>query len=140
VFMKQCKEVWLCCYHGALGILPPCYPTPLPFSQKQTAPPIVKAATKQPPLSSTDQLMSAFPTIFDGHIRVMQGEEFHIAITDAAKPFCVHTPRTIPFAYRDKLQAELHLLESQHIIAPVTEATPWCAPIVVTPKKNLDHV
>ena len=84
--------------------------------------------------------MTAFPTVFDGQIRVMQGEEFHITIAETAKPFCVHTPRTIPFAYRDKLQAELHLLESQNIIAPVTETTPWCAPLVVTPKKNSEKI
>ena len=84
--------------------------------------------------------MATFPTVFDGQIRIMQGEEFHIAIDDTAKPFCVHTPRTILFAYQDKLQAELNLLESQHIIAPVTEATTWCAPIVVTPKKHSDKI
>jgi len=55
--------------------------------------------------------MTVFPTVFDGHIRVTQVEEFQIVVTDAAKPFGVHTPRTIPFAYRDKLQAELCLLE-----------------------------
>ena len=70
----------------------------------------------------------------------MQGEEFHISLATNVKPFCVHTPRTIPFAYQDKLKAELDLLESQHIIAPVTEATAWCAPIVVTPKKNSDKI
>ena len=35
---------------------------------------------------------------------------------------------------------ELNLLESQHIITPVTEVTPWCAPIVVTPKKNSEKI
>ena len=51
-----------------------------------------------------------------------------------------YTPCAIPFAYRDKLQAELYLLESQSIITPVTEATTWCAPIVVTPKKNSEKI
>ena len=70
----------------------------------------------------------------------MEGEKFHIALTESAKPFCVHTPRVIPFAYRDKLKAELDLLQSQGIIAPVTEPTEWCAPIVVTPKKDSDKI
>ena len=70
----------------------------------------------------------------------MEGEKFHISLTDDAKPFCVNTPRSIPFAYHDKLKAELDLLQSQHIIAPVVEVTEWCAPIVVTPKKNTDHI
>ena len=54
--------------------------------------------------------------------------------------FCVTTPRTIPFAYRDKLKNEIDLLTSQGIITPVTEPTEWCAPIVVAPKKNSDRI
>ena len=49
-------------------------------------------------------------------------------------------PRSIPFAYRDKLKDELDLLLSQKVIAPVTTVTEWCAPIVVTPKKNSDRI
>jgi hypothetical protein len=66
----------------------------------------------------------------------MEGEEFHIALTDDANPFCVKAPRAIPFAYRDKLEAELELLQQQGIIEPVTQPTEWCAPIMVTPKKT----
>ena len=65
----------------------------------------------------------------------MEGEQFHISLSANARPFCVSTPRSVPFAYRDKLKAELELLQSEHIIAPVTEATEWCAPIVVAPKE-----
>ena len=35
---------------------------------------------------------------------------------------------------------EIDLLVSQGIIAPVTELIEWCAPIVVTPKKNSDRI
>ena len=70
----------------------------------------------------------------------MEGEKFHIYLTDDAKPFCVNTPRSIPYAYRDKLKAELDLLESQNIITPVNELTDWCPPIVVAPKKNSDRI
>ena len=48
----------------------------------------------------------------------------------------MNTPRTIPFAYRDKLRDELDLLQAQGIIEPVTEPTTWCAPIVVASKKK----
>ena len=33
-----------------------------------------------------------FPTVFDGNIDSMEGEKFHIYLTDDAKPFCVNTP------------------------------------------------
>ena len=64
----------------------------------------------------------------------MMGEEFYILLTDDAKPFCVNTPPSIPFMYRNKLKAELELLQRQNIVAPITEAL-----IVVTPKKNSDN-
>ena len=61
-------------------------------------------------------------------------------LTSDAKSFCVSTPRTIPFAYRDKLKQEIDLLVDQGIITPITEPTEWCAPIVVAPKKGTDRI
>ena len=92
------------------------------------------------PLLSLEYAKDLYPTIFDGQIRCMEGKKFHISLTDDARPFCVNTPRSIPFAYREKLKAELDLLQVQHMIAPVVEVTEWCAPIVVTPKKNTDRI
>jgi len=40
-------------------------------------------------------------------------------------------------SYHEKLKAELELLQKQNIIAPVTEATDWCAPIVVNPTDSI---
>ena len=87
-----------------------------------------------------EQMMIEFPTVFDGNIKIMEGEQSHIHLTDNAKPFRVSTPRTIPFAYHEKLKTELELLQKQNIIAPITEATESFAPIVVTPKKNSDSI
>ena len=91
-------------------------------------------------IPTVEEIMTEFPSMFDGQIRTMPGEKFHISLMADARPFCVTTPRTVPFAYRDKLQSEIDLLVSQGIIAPVTEPTEWCAPIVVTPKKNSDRI
>ena len=44
------------------------------------------------------------------------------------------------FAYRDKLQTELDILERQQIITLVTTPTEWCTPRVVTPKNNTDWI
>ena len=70
----------------------------------------------------------------------MDGEKFHITLTEGAKPFCIKTPRTVLFAYRDKLKAELQILETQAIITPVTYPTEWCTPFVVTPNKDSDNI
>ena len=127
---------WKAC--KALQILPPHYPQPIPS-------PTVHMATLSPLHTTSTILLTAqhitseYPTLFDGQIRSMQGEQFHISLLDSFKPFCVNTPRAIPFAYCDKLKAELYLLEQQ-IIAPITTATEWCAPIVVTPNKNTDRI
>ena len=84
--------------------------------------------------------MASFPSVFDGQVKTMEGEKFRIELASNAQPFCVYTPRSVPFAYREKLKAELDLLQTQGIIAPVTKPTEWCAPIVVTPKKNTGYV
>ena len=125
-----------------LGILPDCYPQPAVTTaamsiQTPDFPPVIATTT---PLLTKDSVITGFPAVFDGTIRAMDGEQFHIHLTSDAKPFCVTSPRSIPFAYRDKLTAELELLQQQHIIAPVTAPTDWCAPIVVTPKKNSDSI
>ena len=115
-----------------LGILPECYPDPVVSVQACSAIML--------PIPTTDQIMSEIPSVFDGQIRTMPGETFHISLTDDVRPFCVTTPRTIPFAYQDKLKQEIDLLVDQGIITPVTEPTEWCAPIVVAPKKNSDRI
>ena len=114
--MESCK---------GLRILPECYPLP------------VELPGIQPPPGGN--IMEEFHSVFDGTVKVMEGEFFHITLADDAQPFCVHTPRTIPYAFRDKLRLELDSLQAQGIIYPVTEPTAWCAPIVVTPKKNSDQ-
>lgn len=81
-----------------------------------------------------------FPTVFNGNIKQMDGEEFHITLSEGVKPFCIKTSRTVPFTYRDKLKVKLETLETQGIIAPVTYLTEWCAPIVVTAKKDSDNI
>ena len=125
-----------------LGILHPHYPYPItePCMQKQPNVSIQTATTNSSNDLAAEDLVMQFPTVFDGNIRVMEGETFHISLCPGAVPFCVKTPRAIPFAYRDKLKVELELLQNQGIITPVTEVMEWCAPIVVTPKKGSDRI
>ena len=131
--IKGCVISWQA--SKCLGILPAHYPNPT-----KAEPNITMIATDQRGIPTAQEVWEEFPSVFDGQVRVMDGEQFHITLTENAVPFCVKTPRTVPFAYREKLKAELELLQQQGIIAPVTEATQWCAPIVVTPKKGTDRI
>ena len=89
---------------------------------------------------TAEYLISEFPSLFNGQIQVMAGETLRIHRKDNTKPFCVSAPRMIPYAYRGKVQKELQSLQAQGIIKPVAEPTEWCAPIVVTPKKNSEDI
>ena len=107
---------WKAC--KGLGILPDHYPKPIPYYKG------VNQLTKLTPSNSSstpspltfDNLLKEFPSVFDG---TMTGEEFHISLTQDAKPFCVNTLHSIPFVYHDKLKAELEL----HITAAVNHHT-----------------
>ena len=124
-----------------LGILPECYPNPpittavMSAHVHNPAPVNTTSVSTRTPLPTKDFVVREFPTLFDGMIRAMDGEQISYPLVT---PFCITSPRSIPFAYRDKLAAELDLLQQQHIIALITTPTDWCAPIVVTPKKNSD--
>ena len=120
---------WKSCM--ALSILPPSYPEPISI-QRITSP--------KENQTTSESLINEFPSVFNNEVKPMEGEQFHIALIDEAKPFCVKTPRTIPYAYREKLKAELQSLEEQGIITPVSYPTEWCAPIVVAPKKGTDDI
>ena len=70
-------------------------------------------------ISTAQEIMEELPSVYDGQVRVMNAEQFHITLTENAVPFCIKTPQTVPFAYRDKLNTELELPQQQGIIAPV---------------------
>ena len=92
------------------------------------------------PLPTADQIIEEVPSVFNGQVHTMPGEQFHISLTKGARPFCVTTSHSIPFAYHEKLKREIDLLVDQGIITPVTDPTDWYAPIVVAPKKGTDHI
>ena len=118
--------------------MPECYPEPVQSGMEPRAIKEVSVPTASP--ATREQLINEFPTVFDGTIRTMPGEIFKIVLTADAKPFCVNTPRTLPYAFMGPTKEELDLLESQGIIAKQTEPTDWCAPVVVTRKKNSDKI
>ena len=100
-----------------------------------TTPQLAVTTTSDKPVPPLDTQLK-YPTAFKGQIKTMDSERFHITLTKDAKPFWVNTPRKVPFAFPDKLKAELDLLQDQGVIAPVTEPTELCSHIIVMPKRH----
>ena len=126
-----------------LAILPKHYPQPIEAAlcTEKASKEIKVTTTNQNELSQMkNKLMQEFSEVFSGQVALMKGEKFTISLMDKAVPFCVKAPRTVPYAYREKLREELELLQEQGIIAPVTEVTEWCAHIIVAPKKGSDRI
>ncbi|MEL6802194.1 MAG: DDE-type integrase/transposase/recombinase [Bacteroidota bacterium] len=64
--------------------------------------------------------------------------EAHIHLKPDAKPFFRATPNNIPHFWRDATKELLDQHVKRGIIAktPIGTPTPWCAPMVITPKKS----
>ena len=66
----------------------------------------------------------------------MLGEEYSIQVKERAVPYSLCTPRNVPLQLRDKVREELERMESMGMISKVDTPTPWCAEMVVVPKKS----
>ena len=77
--------------------------------------------------------MEEFPTVFNGFENL--GEEYEIKLKPDAKPYAIYSLRNVPLPLTKRVQ-ELNRMESMGVISKVEEPTPWCAGMVVVPKKN----
>ena len=64
------------------------------------------------------------------------GEEYKIKLKEDVTPYSLYIPRNIPLPFREKVKAELERMESMGVISKVDQPTPWCAGMVVVPKKS----
>ncbi|XP_069978514.1 uncharacterized protein [Penaeus vannamei] len=65
----------------------------------------------------------------------MSGPPMRIHLQPGVTPFAIHTPRPIPFTYRDQVKEELDSLVQQGIISPVGDKpSEWYHPMVLVPK------
>ena len=119
----------------ALRIIPQCFRTQLPESLSSTTS-LTHACNSTAAVASKETLLSEFADVFDGRVTSMKDETFKIHLEPNAVPFSVTTPRRIPLPLMNNLRKELQNLQDLGIIRPVTEPTPWCAAIVVAPKKD----
>lgn len=75
-----------------------------------------------------------FPKVFNG-LGTM-GEEYEIKLKDGCSPYAIYAPRRVPIPLRPKVQEELNRMEEMGVIQNVSQPTPWCAGMVVVPKKS----
>ena len=94
---------------------------------------IDETTTTTTPLSST-HIYNRFRRVFHGLGNL--GEEYHIRLKPGATPFALYAPRRVPLPLRKKVSEELQRMETMGVISRVDVPTPWCAGIVVVPKKS----
>ena len=64
------------------------------------------------------------------------GDEYTITLKEGAIPYAIFTPHHIPMPLHTKVKDELNRMESLNVICKVEEPSPWCAGMVVVPKKT----
>ena len=77
--------------------------------------------------SMETSVFERYPSVFSGLGNL--GDEYEIQLKPDAKPYALHTPRSVPLPLRDKVRKELERMESLEVISK-------CAGMVVVPKKN----
>jgi hypothetical protein len=85
-------------------------------------------------LSSSNDPRQQYADLFTG-LGCMEGE-YTICLKPDAQPFAVFRPRPVPVNLLTPIKQELQKLQQAGVIKRVDEPTPWCAPIVVIPKKT----
>ena len=75
-----------------------------------------------------------FPSLFEGLGNL--GEPFEIHLKEGVVPHCIYTPRKVPLPLREKVKQELDKMESMGVIEKSSDPTPWCAGMVVVPKRD----
>ena len=90
--------------------------------------------TAEPAPLSASFIHGRFQKIFQGLGNL--GDEYEIKLKPGATPFSLYTPRRVPLPLREKVAEELERMETMGVISKVDIPTPWCAGMVVVPKKS----
>ena len=88
--------------------------------------------------SVSHSIPDQYPTLFKGLGTFP--EAYDIKLKSDAQPFALFTPKNVPLPLRKKVEEELARMESLQVISKIDEPTPWCAGMVVIPKKSSDSV
>jgi len=77
---------------------------------------------------------SQFPELFKDELGTLKGVKVRLTSDSSVSPRFFR-PRTVPYAYRERVEAELQRLEKEGVIRPV-QFSDWAAPIVPVLKSN----
>lgn len=80
------------------------------------------------------QLLSEYSDLFTNELGTYRGEKIKLEIDEKARPV-FHKPHPIPFAFRDKVKAELDRLQSEQVIEKIDNSR-WGTPLVPVLKAN----
>jgi hypothetical protein len=85
-------------------------------------------------MKTPSHIQKQFPLLFQGLGNL--GGEYEIHLKSGAIPCSLFTPRHVPLPLRPKVKEELDQMEAIGVISKVDIPTPWCAGMVVVPKKE----
>ena len=80
------------------------------------------------------QYQQQFPKVFNGLGTL--GGEYRVKLREDAIPYALYAPRNVPISLHPKVREELQRMETLGVIQRVSQPTPWCAGMVVLPKKS----
>ena len=83
---------------------------------------------------SLQDVLTKFPEVFQDGLGTIKGHSASLHLQGSPTPRCF-SARPVPYAVKDKVEAELTRLQEEGIIKPVDHAE-WASPIVTVRKKN----
>ncbi|XP_014675469.1 PREDICTED: uncharacterized protein K02A2.6-like [Priapulus caudatus] len=83
---------------------------------------------------SVEEVVKQHAKLFESELGTVKGFKADIKLREGAQPI-FHRARPVPYALRDKVEAELDRLEAEGVIKKV-KSSDWASPIVCVPKKD----
>ena len=82
------------------------------------------------------RIVREYPKLFIGSGEIPG--EYQIKLIENPKPFALHVARKVPLPFLKTTKDEIEVMLQTRVISRANEPTPWCSPMMVTPKPNGD--